>query len=211
MNVQAARDEFLALMHALEEEPHHVLHVATLAVHLFDELEDLHGLGDHDRLLLEAAATLHDIGWSTSPSGKGHHRESARLIREHGWKHFSSETASLIAQVARYHRKSMPDLEHEEFAALTPAERLRVQLLAAHLRIADGLDRGHQQRITHLSAEITPGRIILHLSSPRPVSREIAAATRKADLARAVFQREVNFSLPPGAGDKAPGDPLREV
>jgi exopolyphosphatase/guanosine-5'-triphosphate,3'-diphosphate pyrophosphatase len=202
MNTEAAREEVLALMQALEEEPHHVQHVATLALHLFDELEDLHGLGDHDRLILETAAQLHDIGWSASPSGKGHHRESARLIREHGWQHFSAQSIALIAQVARYHRKSPPDLEHEEFAALAPAERLRVQQLAAILRIADGLDRSHQQHVVHVSVEITPGRIIVHLTSRHPVSREIAAATKKADLAQTVFQREISFRLPPGMAEK---------
>jgi exopolyphosphatase/guanosine-5'-triphosphate,3'-diphosphate pyrophosphatase len=198
MNNEPAREEFLAFMHTLEEEPHHVLHVSSLALQLFDELEDLHGLGDLDRLLLEAAAALHDVGWSTTPTGKGHHRESARLIREHGWKHFAPEAIALIAQIARYHRKSMPDLEHEEFAALAPGERLRVQQLAALLRIADGLDRSHQQHITHVSVELLPGRIIIHLSCTQPVSREIAAATKKADLARAVFQREISFAGPPG-------------
>jgi exopolyphosphatase/pppGpp-phosphohydrolase len=198
MNVASAREEFLALMQALEEEPHHVQHVAALAVHLFDELEELHGLSDHDRLILEAAAHLHDIGWSAAPSGKGHHRESARLIREHGWTNLNANTVVLIAQVARYHRKSPPDLEHEEFAALAPAERLRVQQLAALLRIADGLDRSHQQLITHLSVELLPGRIMIHLSSNAPALREIAAATKKADLARTLFQRDVEFAPHPG-------------
>jgi exopolyphosphatase/guanosine-5'-triphosphate,3'-diphosphate pyrophosphatase len=198
MNDQSAREEFLALMQTLEEEPHHVLHVGNLALQLFDELEDLHGLGDQDRLLLEAAAVLHDIGWSVSTSGKGHHRESARLIRDHGWKHLTPEAVALIAQTARYHRKSVPDLEHEEFAALSPGERLRVQQLAALLRIADGLDRSHQQHVTHVSAELLPGRVLIYLSSTKLVSREIAAATRKADLARAVFQREIIFACRPG-------------
>ena len=198
MNPQAAREEFLAFMHAVEEEPHHVLHVALLAVHLFDELEDLHGLGNPDRLLLEAAACLHDIGWSVSKAGSGHHRESARLIREHGWQQFSPENVAIIAQVARYHRKSLPDLEHEDFAAFAPAERFRVQQLASFLRIADGLDRGHQQYVTHLSAEIFPGRIVIHLSSTTPATREVASATKKADLARIVFQREIVFAPHPG-------------
>jgi exopolyphosphatase/pppGpp-phosphohydrolase len=198
MNVASAREEFLALMQALEEEPHHVQHVAALAVHLFDELEELHGLSDHDRLILEAAAHLHDLGWSAAPSGKGHHRESARIIREHGWTNLNANTVALIAQVARYHRKSPPDLEHEEFAALAPAERLRVQQLAALLRIADGLDRSHQQIITHLSVELLPGRIMIHLSSKAPALREIAAAAKKADLARTIFQRDVEFAPHPG-------------
>ena len=198
MNYDAAREEFAAMMQAIEEDPHHVQHVAALAVHLFDELAELHGLGDHDRLVLEAAACLHDIGRSAAPLGSGHHRESARLIREHGWKHFSQDSVRIMAQVARYHRKSVPDLEHEDFAALSPAERVRVQQLAALLRIADGLDTSHQQHITHLSAEIFPDRIVLHLSATRPASPEIAAATRKSDLARAVFQRAIVLAPSPG-------------
>ena len=199
MNINAAREEVLGLMRALEEEVHHVRHVAGLAVHLFDELEDLHGLGDHDRFILESAGHLHDIGWSAARDGRGHHRESARLIREHGWKHLNPGSIELMALVARYHRKSLPDLEHEEYAALSPAERLRVQQLAALLRIADGLDRSHQQHITHLSVEIFPGRLLIHLTAGRPASREMAAALKKADLARAVFQREIEFVPQPGA------------
>src|SRR6185295_260477 len=178
MNVDAAREEVLALMQALEEEPHHVQHVARLALSLFDELEDLHGLDDHNRLILEAAAMLHDIGWSAAPDGHGHHRQSARLIREHGWTIFNAESVTLIAQVARYHRKSVPELEHEEFAALSPAERVRVQQLAALLRIADGLDRGHHQHVLEVTVEIQPGLLGLKLVSDRPCSREIASAKK---------------------------------
>ena len=197
MNVAAALEEVLALMQALEEEPHHVQHVAALAVQIFDELDELHSLGDHDRFILEAASLLHDIGWSVAQDGPGHHRESARLIRQHGWKNLGAETTELTAQVARYHRKSPPDLEHEEFAALSPAERHRVQQLAALLRLADGLDRGHQRHVTGISAEILPDTLTLRLHSSHPCSREIGAATKKADLAAAVFHRTVKFAVMP--------------
>ena len=195
MNLPAAREEVLAFMQALEEEPHHVQHVAALALQLFDELEDLHGLDDRDRFILEAASLLHDIGWSVSPDGAGHHRESARLIREHGWKHFDEEGVTLAAQVARYHRKSPPDLEHEEFAALSPAERRRVQQLAALLRLADGLDRGHQRHVTGVSVEILPDTLLVRLHTSHPCSREVASAMKKSDLAATIFHRPVTFAL----------------
>lgn len=194
MNQTAALEEVMALMQALEKEQHHVQHVARLAVHLFDELEDLHGLGDADRLVLESAGLLHDIGWSVAPDGRGHHRESARLIREHGWENFTPPTINVLAQVARYHRKSIPDLEHEDFAALAPRERERVQLLAAILRIADALDRSHVQAVEHVSAEILPGRVVIHLSGSQPLAREIAAARKKGDLAAVAFHREFEFT-----------------
>ncbi|MEY2408677.1 MAG: hypothetical protein QOF48_1347 [Verrucomicrobiota bacterium] len=197
MNGTDAREEVMALMQALEEEPHHVQHAAALAVQLFDELESLHGLGDPDRFILEGASLLHDIGWSVAQDGPGHHRQSARLIRERTWQHLGPETVELMAQVARYHRKSPPDLEHEEFAALSPAERHRVQQLAALLRIADGLDRGHQRHVTGVSVEITPGRLLISLHSSHPCSREIGAAAKKSDLAAAVFHRAIAFAVLP--------------
>lgn len=197
MNRPAALDEVLALMQAREKEQSHVQHVARLAVHLFDELEDLHGLGDDDRFLLESAGLLHDIGWSVATDGRGHHRESARLIREHAWQHFRPATVNVLAQIARYHRKSLPDLEHEDFAALAPRERERVELLASLLRIADGLDRSHLQFVEHISAEITPGQVIVYLSARQPVTQELTAAKRKSDLAVVAFRREFEFSATP--------------
>lgn len=198
MSNAAALQEALALMQSVEKEPHHVQHVARLAVHLFDELEDLHGLGDPDRLLLESAALLHDIGWTTAPDGRGHHRESARLIRQHPWQHLPNPHVNVLAQIARYHRKSLPTLEHEDFAALAPRERELVQWLASLLRIADGLDRGHAQSVQHLSAEILPGRVVIHLSGPPPLAKETAAAKRKSDLAEVAFRRQFEFLPTPG-------------
>jgi exopolyphosphatase/guanosine-5'-triphosphate,3'-diphosphate pyrophosphatase len=197
MNTSEARDEIMALMQALEEEPHHVQHVAALAVQLFDETEELHGLGDHDRFILEAGSLLHDIGWSVAQDGPGHHRQSARLIRQHGWKQLGPESVELIAQVARYHRKSPPDLEHEDYAALSPAERHRVQQLAALIRIADGLDRGHQRHVTGISVEILPDELLIRLHSSHPCSREIGSAMKKADLAATVFHRKIAFAVLP--------------
>lgn len=191
----AAREEVLALMQRLEEEPHHVRHVAGLALQLFDAIEDLHGLADQDQFILESAALLHDIGWSVCPEGSGHHRESARLIREHHWQQLGQETITLIAQVARYHRKTPPTLEHEEFAALSPAERLRVQQLAAVLRIADALDRSHQQYVRRIAVEILADQVAVRLESDRPCSREISAALRKSDLAVSVFRRPFTFTV----------------
>src|SRR4051812_21657341 len=102
------RQEFLGFMNELETEPEHVLHVAKLALLLFDQLRELHGLAGQDRLILEAAACLHDIGWSITPGGEEHHKASARLIRERAWKSLDRPTVDLVALIARYHRRSLP-------------------------------------------------------------------------------------------------------
>jgi exopolyphosphatase/guanosine-5'-triphosphate,3'-diphosphate pyrophosphatase len=193
MNESAAREEMLALMREKEARPDHVQQVARLALQLFDQLAVLHGLGGRERLLLEAAAHLHDIGHRTAPPGSGHHHESARMIREHPWKHFDGPEVEVIAQVARYHRKSIPELSHEDFKVFSEWDRRVIQRLAAMLRLADALDRSHAQHIERVVVELPVNRIVLRLESAGPVLREVQAAHLKGDLARLVFQRDLVF------------------
>jgi exopolyphosphatase/guanosine-5'-triphosphate,3'-diphosphate pyrophosphatase len=193
MNESDARDEILAFMREAEARPAHVQHVAELALQLFDQLAPLHGLGARERLLLEAAAHLHDIGHRSPTPGPGHHHESARLIRERPWKQFSAQEVEIIAQVARYHRKAMPEMSHDEFKALPDWDRRVVQRLAAILRLADAFDRSHAQHIERVVVELPVNRMVLQLKSLGPVLREVLAAHSKGDLARAVFQRDLVF------------------
>lgn len=193
MNEPDAREEMLVFMREKEVRPAHVQQVARLALQLFDQLAVLHGLGGIERLLLEAAAHLHDIGHQTSPPGSGHHHEAARMIREHPWKHFNGSEVEVIAQVARYHRKAMPEMSHEEFRRLNEWDRRVVQRLAALLRLADAFDRSHVQHIERVVVELPVNRIVLRLDSVGPVLREVQAAHLKGDLARLVFQRDLVF------------------
>ena len=186
-----AREEILGLMQAKENKPFHVQHVSYLALQLFDGLSPLHGLGLRERLLLEAAAHLHDIGHSEGFTPEGHHKESARLIREHPWQQFSRQDVEVIAQVSRYHRKSIPDMAHDEFRILEPSERRAIQVLAGILRLADSLDRSHERRVTGVTVEIRSNQLVFHLTTSGPVEREVRALYKKANLTSAVFQRDV--------------------
>ena len=189
------REEILALMREMENRPLHVQHVSRLALQLFDGLATLHGLGERERLMLEAAGHLHDIGHQFDYLGTGHHKESARLIRERVWKSFGQLEVEIIAQVARYHRKSMPELDHPEFRALSDWDRRIVQLLSALLRLADALDRSHVQLVQGVQVEVRPNQIVLHLDAVEPVSREVKSALIKGDLAVAIFQRDLLFMI----------------
>lgn len=181
-----------ALMALHETEPVHVLHVRDLALLLFDGLARVHGLGAEDRILLDAAARLHDIGWAvTQPDGKGHHKASARLIREHGWVGVRPGLVALLALVARYHRKAIPEeKDHEEYAAVGRTDRRRVCWLGGLLRVADGLDRRHIQAVTGLEVEVSwvggPRGVVegirIEVAGPGEVGVEVDGALRKVDL-----------------------------
>jgi exopolyphosphatase/guanosine-5'-triphosphate,3'-diphosphate pyrophosphatase len=186
-----AREEILGLMYSKENKPLHVRHVSNLAMQIFDGLQTLHGLGPRERLLLEASAHLHDIGHFEGFTPAGHHKESARLIREHPWQHFDPGDVEIIAQVSRYHRKSIPDMSHDEFRIMAPTERRTIQTLAGILRLADSLDRTHEQRVTNVGVEVRPNQVVLRLTASGLVEREVRAVYKKAALACAVFQRDI--------------------
>jgi exopolyphosphatase/guanosine-5'-triphosphate,3'-diphosphate pyrophosphatase len=134
-----------SVMHVVElmdEDPQHSAQVARLALDLFDATAPRHGLGDAERELLEAAALLANVGLFVSHSG--HHKHSYYVIRnsEH-LTGFTDREVELIAQVARYHRKSAPRKKHPEYGQLSAEDQERVRVLAGLLRIAVGLDRTH--------------------------------------------------------------------
>lgn len=197
MNHAAATQELDEVMRRLEPEPEHSLHVAFLAVRLFDQLQALHQLGPEDRTLLDGAARLHDIGWPISKGGAAHHKLSARLIRRQSWTHLTPEEVETVAQVARYHRKALPCSEHVDFHSLPRPRQEAVSQLSALLRLADAFDRSHLQFVRDVRVIHNGDHLHFTLVSREAPLREIAGAEKKGNLARAIFRRELSFAFVP--------------
>ena len=167
----------------------HVQQVTRIAVQLFDQTAALHDLPDSARPVLQAAALGHDIGYQHSH--KRHHKESFRLLHKRLRPLVGDELATMIACVARYHRKALPKSRHVGFRDLSLPARLTVERLAALLRIADGLDRSHLQRVRQTHSRITPVR--WQLIAIGAAETELWGAERKADLAARTFGRAVEI------------------
>lgn len=167
----------------------HVLHVRDLAMRLFDLLAVDHGLDTVAASILDAAACLHDIGWSrTLPDGRAHHKASAQLIRAHDWNGVSRDGVELIALVARYHRKAEPDLvRHPDYAAMSGVDRYRIDWLAGILRVADGLDRGHEQRVRSVRAIRLSEQRVVEAVGTGGMEEEILGARKKSGLLATVW------------------------
>jgi exopolyphosphatase/guanosine-5'-triphosphate,3'-diphosphate pyrophosphatase len=141
------------LMELCDDDPDHSIQVSRLALQLHDSLAGRLGLGDAERELLEAAALLANVGLFVSHSR--HHKHSYYVIRnsEH-LMGFTDREIELIAQVARYHRRSVPSIDkHPEFASLTEADQTVVRSLAGILRIAIGMDRNHDGGVERLEVD----------------------------------------------------------
>jgi exopolyphosphatase/guanosine-5'-triphosphate,3'-diphosphate pyrophosphatase len=177
----------------------HSHHVARLALQIFAGTQAIHRLSDADSRLLEYAAVLHDIGYHIAHNN--HHRHSLYLIKNSEMPGFTGNETAIMAIVARYHRGSFPvgsryrraRREHEEFLALDRQHQQLVLKLASILRIADGLDRSYQQKVTHIDCDVNGKEVILHAGSAGECDLDLWSADRKAEWFRQVFRCSVRF------------------
>jgi exopolyphosphatase / guanosine-5'-triphosphate,3'-diphosphate pyrophosphatase len=182
---------FLALGRTYRFDEAHSRQVARLALALFDQLQALHGLDKPDRRLLQAAGILHDIGISVS--FRGHHKHSLHLVSRSDLPGFTPRQVLLVANVARYHRRSAPKPGHAAYAALDGEDQRRVVRLAAILRLADVLDRDHRQAVRRVHAIIQNGKLRLRVEAEGKILVDGTALARKADLFQRTFGVPVEF------------------
>jgi exopolyphosphatase/guanosine-5'-triphosphate,3'-diphosphate pyrophosphatase len=173
----------------------HASSVARLATRLFDLLAAEHSLGARDRLLLEVAALLHDIG--SFVSLRGHHKHSMYLLQASEIFGLTRDDMLIVGNIARYHRRGTPQKSHPEFTRLARDERVRVMKLAAMLRLANALDAEHEQKVTEIDLQEQDTSWIFELIGQGDLTMERLAATARADLLVEVFGRQIEFR---GAG-----------
>jgi len=166
----------------------HAEQVAFLAERLFDGLIRLHALAPEDRDLLVSAGLLHDIGWSGGR--QGHHRRSCETIRTDPDLPFEEPDRTVVALVARYHRRSLPDpVRHPVYGGLDEADRARVRWLGGMVRLADGMDRDHEQVVADLRCGLDATTITVRCRVRRPVVETVSETVTKADLLEEVSGR----------------------
>jgi len=180
----------------LVEDWPHARCVMRLSMQLFEATSPLHNSSKKARRLLERAAFLHNAGMLID--ARRHHKHSFRLINETPLPDFTDKERYEIACIARYHRRALPSLDHEEYVALSRAARRRVSALAALLRISDALDYNHDGRVLRLDADLaacddTIWTIRLWTRPLADLDEELEHAQEKADLFEKVFNRKLRF------------------
>jgi exopolyphosphatase/guanosine-5'-triphosphate,3'-diphosphate pyrophosphatase len=186
------RDAVKDFAHSCHVDEPHATHVASLALSIFDALSLPFVLKKPERKLLEAAAILHDSGYFISYSS--HHKHSYHLIRHAELFGFTPRDRELIAQIARYHRKSLPKRKHDAFQNLKEKDQVTVARLGGILRLADGLDRRRNGVIQEISCQFGGTNITVHLTATEDISVEIFGANAKKDLFEKAFGSTVVFA-----------------
>lgn len=170
--------------------------VAEFALSLFNQTQDkLHNWGAEERELLWAAAILHNCGHYVNHSA--HHKHSYYLIRNGELLGYTETEIEIIANLARYHRKSPPKKKHENYANLLHKEdRQIVSKLSAMLRLAVALDRRQIGAIARVQCEYNLGSQELHLHIfPSHPDDDCALELWSVDLKKDVLEAEFGLKL----------------
>ena len=159
----------------------HASAVTHMSLKLFDLLYEDHGLGSRERLLMEIAAILHDIGSFISPSS--HHKHGFYLISAAEIFGLRKIDKDVVANIVRYHRRSAPKPTHIPYISLPKPDRAVVSKLAAILRVAEALDASHQQKCRDFTLERNEDEITLWVpESVGDISLERQSLLRKNDM-----------------------------
>ncbi len=172
----------------------HARKVAQLALDLFDATVRRHRLGPDLRSLLEFSALLHGVGHHIS--FRGHHKHAYYLIKNGGLRGFTPREIDVLANVARYHRRH-PRKKHAPFSALPRAERRAVEVLSAHLRLADSLDRSHRQVVKGLTVKSRGDSLVVQAHVAGDTSLELWGMSRQAGLLSRVLGARVKVEVAP--------------
>jgi exopolyphosphatase/guanosine-5'-triphosphate,3'-diphosphate pyrophosphatase len=179
----------LALGRRFQFDESHATQVARLALDLHDRLAPVHRLPPRARRILHAAALLHDVGHAVSVHS--HHKHTYYLVANADLPGFTDRERELVATVARYHRRSRPGRGRRDLDGLSASELGLVRKLVAILRVADALDRSHQQPVRDVAAGVKDGAVTLRLAARGPLDLELWDAAREAGFFQRVFARRL--------------------
>jgi exopolyphosphatase/guanosine-5'-triphosphate,3'-diphosphate pyrophosphatase len=181
----------MAVAEKYRVDEHHARNVSQLAVTLFDKLQAEHGMRPQHRLLLRVAGLLHEVGGFVS--SRSHHKHSYYLIANSEIFGLTHEEIQVVALAARYHRRSCPKPAHMEYMALPRETRMLVSKLAALLRVADALDRGHAQQVRDIRCELQEDELIITVPGVSDLALERRALVTKADLFEEIYGLKIRL------------------
>lgn len=173
----------------------HARQVTRLALALFDQLGPVHKLPREQRVYIEVAALLHEIG--NALSDVRHHQHSEYLIRNSDIPGLADRERDLAARIARFHRRSPPERDHPGMDGLSPAEVRTVRRLASLLRAADALDHGNVQAVRRLRVVRRPHEVLILIAGRGGMDLELWDAAHETALFRRVFGTRLVVKVEP--------------
>ena len=180
-------DVLSAARHIAEHYKSHSPHIEALrglATQIFDTMKKVHGMGKRERLLLQVATMLHDVGkyvsFSNGPECAYQIIKSTEII---GLSHNEREMVGLIVLY-----NTLPLDDYDEVSDIISRENfVTVAKLAAILRVANALDQSHKQKFKNSSMTIKDRQLVISIEAFEDISLEQMLFDSKTEFFESVF------------------------
>jgi len=163
----------------------HGVRVAKTARSLFDQTLVLHNLEEGERLLLEIASILHDIGHFIGTLN--HDKHGYYILKNSPLIGLDERQQDMIAHLVRTHRKTTATDQDEYFKMLAEKDQSIVSQLCALLRLADAIEISHTSRIQEVKVKKAKGRWQLQMVGEGNLLLERWALDKRKALFEDVF------------------------
>ena len=170
-------------------DENHAERVRELSVRLFNELKTEQHMTDTHRLYLEVAALLHDIG--SFISSRSPYKHSCYLILSSELFGLRKPELELIANIARYHRRALPQHSHASFDSPDRESRMVGVKLAAILGVATVLDKDQIQKVLDLKISSEGDRIVLTGQNVSDMAMGRLALAGRSDCFTEIFGKQI--------------------
>lgn len=181
--------------HLVEKNQTDVAHsnyVATLAERLFEETHAIHQMGSEWLDILRTGALLHNLG--DAEHSERQHATIKDIILSHDLEGFSSRDRDVIACLALFQRKKPKASRDPIFTTFDPETQKATLILAAILRVADGLDYTRTQTTAIVSIQSNALTDVI-VDGPN-AEADASRANKRADLWRETISPPFFARLP---------------
>ena len=161
----------------------------NISVSIFNSLKKIHGLGSRELLYLRLASILQECGKFISMMNIG--ESSYQIVMATEMIGLSHQEREIVANVVRFnHSKFIYYSGRNDVCGLDREAYLTVAKLTAILRLANGLDRSHKQKLKGLKASLKESQLILSADTTEDITLEKGFFEERSEFFQEVFSIE---------------------
>lgn len=157
--VRRVRNTIYGLGRKFNMDEKHARTTVAFAMRLFEKLRPIHSLGRREKLILEAASILSDVGYYIG--SKKHNRHSYYLVQSIEIPGLDREFVKTVSYMALMHNGDVEGWFENKYNYFALEKQLLIKKLVSILRIADAMDASHMNLITDFDVDILQGKIVI--------------------------------------------------
>lgn len=163
----------------------HIENVEKLALVVFDALKKKAGLTNRDRLLLQLACILHDCGKFVDM--KARTQVTYQLIMATELVGISVAEKRIVAKAVRYNSSDTIPSFSEMHYEIDKKSYMTMLKLSAILRLANGMDRSHKQKIQNIKVSFKNQEMIIRADTIYDITLEYGLIEMRANFIEEIF------------------------